>query len=358
MPSKERVSIAQLKVGILGIVALSCIGLIIFLLTGDMQWFKKEIPLHVFVSDAAGLTPGSPVRINGIQAGKVDKVELSGESNPQRIIRVDLLINEDMMRHVPNDSIASISSDNILGSTKFLEINKGVSREILTPGSMIKSADTRQFDALVQQGYNVLDSLQAILGKVQDIVGQIEVGKGTLGKLLVDESLYQSLQATVNQVQLLSTTLNSKTGTIGHLINDDALYGQIQGVVTKLDGMTQDLQQGKGSAGLFLKDPKIYNDLDRSVTELNTLLTNLNSGKGTLGELLKDDKIAHQLTATLDKVNGTIDKINSGQGTIGQLMVNPALYESTTGATQELHEFLKDFRANPKKFLSIKLHIF
>jgi phospholipid/cholesterol/gamma-HCH transport system substrate-binding protein len=39
-------------------------------------------------------------------------------------------------------------------------------------------------------------------------------------------------------------------------------------------------------------------------------------------------------------------------------MVNPALYDAATGSTRELHELLKDFRANPKKFLSIKLHVF
>jgi phospholipid/cholesterol/gamma-HCH transport system substrate-binding protein len=54
----------------------------------------------------------------------------------------------------------------------------------------------------------------------------------------------------------------------------------------------------------------------------------------------------------------TIDKINSGQGTIGQLMVNPQLYDSLNGTTRELHELLKDFRANPKKFLRIQLHLF
>jgi phospholipid/cholesterol/gamma-HCH transport system substrate-binding protein len=358
MPSKEKVSIAQLKVGILGIVALSCVALLIFLLTGNMEWFKKQIPLHVYTSDAAGLTPGAPVRINGIEAGKIDRVGLSGESNPQRIIKVDFKVDQDMMKQIPSDSIASISSDNLLGSTKFLQINKGTSPSLVQPDATIKSADTRQFDALIQQGYNVLDSLQVILAKVQDIVGQIEVGKGTLGKLLVDETLYNSLQATVNQVQLLATTLNSKTGTIGHLINDDALYAQIQGVVTKIDGITQDLQKGQGTAGLFLKDPKMYNDLDQSLAQLNTILTDLNAGKGTAGQLLKDDKIARQLSTTLDKVNLTIDKVNSGQGTIGQLLVNPALYDSATGSTRELHELLKDFRANPKKFLSIKLRIF
>jgi phospholipid/cholesterol/gamma-HCH transport system substrate-binding protein len=358
MPSKEKVNIAQLKVGILGIVALACVSLLIFLLTGDTEWFKKQIPLHVYTSDAAGLSPGSPVRINGIQAGKVDQVALSGDSSPQRVIRVDFKVDREMIKQIPVDSIASISSDNLLGSTKFLEINKGSSHELVQPDATVKSADTRQFDALIQQGYNVLDSLQVILGKVQDIVGQVEVGKGTIGKLLVDETLYNSLQATVNQVQLLATTLNSKTGTIGHLINDNALYEQIQGLVTRIDGITQGLQQGEGTAGKLLKDPKMYNDLDQSVAQLNTVLTNLNAGKGTAGQLLKDDKIARQLSSTLEKVNLTLDKVNSGQGTIGQLLVNPALYDSATGTTRELNGLLKDFRANPKKFLSIKLHIF
>ncbi|HEY3938308.1 MAG TPA: MlaD family protein [Bryobacteraceae bacterium] len=358
MPSKEKVNIAQLKVGILGIVALACVSLLIFLLTGNTEWFKKQIPLHVYTSDAAGLSPGSPVRINGIQAGKVDQVALSGDSSPQRVIRVDFKVDREMIKQIPVDSVASISSDNLLGSTKFLEINKGSSHELVQPDGTVKSADTRQFDALIQQGYNVLDSLQVILGKVQDIVGQVEVGKGTIGKLLVDETLYNSLQATVNQVQLLATTLNSKTGTIGHLINDNALYEQIQGLVTRIDSITQGLQQGEGTAGKLLKDPKMYNDLDQSVAQLNTVLTNLNAGKGTAGQLLKDDKIARQLSSTLEKVNLTLDKVNSGQGTIGQLLVNPALYDSATGTTRELNGLLKDFRANPKKFLSIKLHIF
>ncbi len=365
MASKEKVNWAELKVGILGLVALFFIVLLIFLLTGNMNWFQKKVPLHVYVSDAAGLGSGAPVRINGIQAGKVNTVGLSGDRNPTKVIKVDFEVDQDMLKQLPVDSIASISSDNLLGSSKFLEINKGTKPETLQAGATVKAADTREFDALVQQGYNVLDSMQAILGKVQDIVGQVENGKGTIGKLLVDETMYNSLQATVNQVQLLATTLNSKTGTLGHIINDNALYDQIQGVINRLDSITQGLQQGQGSAGLFLKDPKMYNDLDKAVTQLNGVLNDLNAGKGTAGQLLKDDKIAKQISSTLekvdvslDKVDVTIDKVNSGQGTIGQLLVNPALYDAANGTTRELHELLKDFRANPKKFLSIKLHIF
>jgi phospholipid/cholesterol/gamma-HCH transport system substrate-binding protein len=39
-------------------------------------------------------------------------------------------------------------------------------------------------------------------------------------------------------------------------------------------------------------------------------------------------------------------------------MVNPSLYDSLDGTTRELHGLLKDFRANPKKFLRIKLGLF
>src|SRR3954470_4800369 len=358
MPSKDKVGFAQLKVGVLAIVALACVTLIVFLLTGNASWFKKQIPLHVYTSDAAGLNPGSPVRINGIQAGSVKKVVLSGETNPQRIIRVDFVVDEEMRKQIPSDSIASISSDNLLGSTKFLQINKGTRPELIQPDTTVKSADTRQFDALIQQGYNVLDSLQVILGKVQDIVGQVEVGKGTIGKLLVDETLYTSLQATVNQVQMLTTNLNSKKGTIGALINDETLYNQVQGVVARIDALTADLQAGKGTAGLLLKDPKVYNQVDSSLEQINTLLTGINKGKGTLGQLVSNDKAARQLSDALDKVNVTLDKVNSGQGTIGQLLVNPQLYDSVNGTTRELHDLLRDFRANPKKFLSIKLKLF
>jgi phospholipid/cholesterol/gamma-HCH transport system substrate-binding protein len=358
MPSKEKVDWAQLRVGILGIIALFFVALLIFLLTGSTKWFKKQVTLHVYTSDAAGLTAGSPVRINGIGAGSVNSVELSGQTDPQRIIKVDFAVDEDMLKQIPNDSIAAIASDNLLGSTKFLQISKGKSPQPIQAGATLTASNTQEFQQLVQQGFGVLDSAQAILQKIEGIVGQVEVGKGTIGKLLVDETLYNSLQATVSQVQLLTTTLNSKTGTIGRLINDTALYDQVQTTIGRVDQIAQEIQQGQGTAGLILKDPKLYNDLDTSVKQLNTILSNLNAGKGTAGQLLNNDQIAKQISSTLNKINLTIDKVNSGQGTIGQLLVNPQLYDAATGTTRELHALLQDFRANPKKFLRIKLAVF
>ncbi|MGC2657538.1 MAG: MlaD family protein [Bryobacteraceae bacterium] len=358
MPSKEKVSIAQLKVGILGIVALFFIFLLVFLLTGNTNLFTKEVPLNTFTADASALTGGAPVRIAGILAGKVKSIALSGSNDPLRIVKIDFEVDQDRLKDIPVDSIVSIASDNLLGSSMYLNIKKGKSQETVKSGATLKSTPPLEINGFIERGNDVLDSVQAILAKVEDIVGQVEVGHGTIGKLLVDETLYKSLEDTVAQVQLLATTLNSRKGTLGMLVNDDQLYDQAKMLVSRIDTLTQGLQQGQGTAGMILKDPKMYNDLDASIVELKTILTNLNAGKGTAGLLLKDPRIANQVSGTIEKIDLTIDKINSGEGTVGQLLVNPRLYDEATGTTHELHELLKDFRANPKKFLRIQLHIF
>jgi len=98
--------------------------------------------------------------------------------------------------------------------------------------------------------------------------------------------------------------------------------------------------------------------LRAATTQFNQLLGELQAGKGTAGKLLKDEQMYNQINQLIAKVDGTLDKLNSGQGTLGQLMVNPQLYETLNGATGELHQLFKDMRANPKKFLSIRLTIF
>ena len=82
------------------------------------------------------------------------------------------------------------------------------------------------------------------------------------------------------------------------------------------------------------------------------------SGVRELGKLLKSDELHDQLKATIGRMDTLLDKINEGQGTLGQLLLNPALYESLDGTTRELQSLLKDFRANPKKFLRIRVGLF
>jgi phospholipid/cholesterol/gamma-HCH transport system substrate-binding protein len=122
--------------------------------------------------------------------------------------------------------------------------------------------------------------------------------------------------------------------------------------------MLADLDAGQGTAGRLLKDPALFDELQKSIGEVRTLIADVNAGKGTAGKLLKDESLYRRLDELVAKMNGTVDKINAGQGTIGQLMVNPQLFEAMTGATREFQSLARDMRANPKKFLTIRLTLF
>ncbi len=91
---------------------------------------------------------------------------------------------------------------------------------------------------------------------------------------------------------------------------------------------------------------------------MRLVLTGIQEGKGTAGKLLKSDELHTQIAGLIKRIDTTVEKLNTGQGTIGQLLVNPQLYESLNGVSKEMHGLMKDFRANPKKFLHIKLGLF
>lgn len=357
MPIQSKVKWARLRVGLLALAGMTILTILIFLITGHVNFFESKVLLYTYLSDAAALTVGAPVNLNGIPVGKVKNIALSGSKDPLRRVRIEMEVPEHVLQSIPVDSKSSISAANILG-TKYINISAGTSETTVRPGGEIPSLNTAEFENVVQQGYAVLTSLQGTVERVDRIIGMVEAGKGSIGKLLVDETLYNHFLAIVDEVKQLADALNSDHGTIGKLIYDPELYNDLRKTMSRVDDLVQGLQEGQGTAGKLLKDPTLYNELHKTIAQFNQIVEDINAGKGTAGKLLKSDDLHNQISQSLSKIDMMIDKINSGQGTIGQLLVNPQLYDNLNGATREMHLLMKDFRANPKKFLRIKLGLF
>jgi phospholipid/cholesterol/gamma-HCH transport system substrate-binding protein len=364
MAQASRARWAELRVGIMAAVALLLLGYLIILLSGTNGFFEGNSNLYTYIADSGDLAEGAPVRLNGIVIGKVRKIQLSGSNDPQRVIKLDLETQTKYLSAIPVDSVAQISAGNLLGS-KYINVTKGTAKDTIKPNGELKSADVAEFQDVVRQSYSAVAALQGILGKVDTLLTQIQSGEGTIGKFLVDPTLYDKAVGVVNEGNKLLTTLNSNKGTIGKVLNDDELYNDVRGTIGRMNNLMDGLNRGEGTAGKLLKDPALYNDtqatiadLRKSIGQLTQLVADLNAGKGTAGKLLKTDDLANQIHDTVARVDGLLDKINNGQGTLGQLLVNPSLYESLDGTTREMTGLLKDFRANPKKFLHIKLGLF
>ena len=306
-----------------------------------------------------GVAAGAPVNLNGIPLGKIKRITLSDSKtpDPNRVVRIDMEIPLGKLSAIPVDSVASISAANLLGS-KFINIKRGQSTTTVRPGAEIPAENTGEFEDLVKQGFATLSSMKKTIERLDNIVAFVENGQGSVGRLLRDETLYNNLLTIVNTVQQLANALNSDKGTLGKLIYDPELYNNVKGTLARVDGMVQGLERGEGTAGKLLKDPVLYNDLQKTSENFRKLTDDLNAGKGTAGKLLKNEDLHRQLQATIERIDVMLDKLNAGQGTLGQLLVNPQMYDNLNGATREMNLLMKDFRANPKKFLRIKLAIF
>jgi phospholipid/cholesterol/gamma-HCH transport system substrate-binding protein len=360
MPVASKAKWARLKVGLMTIVALAVLGALIFLMAGSKGLFKSKSPLYTFMGDSSAIADGAPVRLNGIYVGKVTKVTLSGLSDPGRVVKAEMQVDDEFLPSIPVDSLAKIAAENLLG-TKYINIKRGRSAQTVKAGDELKSFDTPELEDLFQQGYTSLGSLDSILKKLDGILNAVQVGQGTIGKLLVDETLYDKILAIANEGQKLTETLNSRDSSVGKLLHDDQLYEDVRGSVarinTLMDTFTRDYQS-QGTVRKLMKDPALYDDTRKTIADVRQLLAGLNEGQGTVGKLLKSDDLHDQLKATIGRLDTLLDKVNEGQGTLGQLLLNPALYESLDGTTRELQALLKDFRANPKKFLRIRVGLF
>jgi phospholipid/cholesterol/gamma-HCH transport system substrate-binding protein len=118
------------------------------------------------------------------------------------------------------------------------------------------------------------------------------------------------------------------------------------------------MQQGKGTAGKFLKDPSLYNNANDTIANLKKVTEDINAGKGTLGKLTKDEELAKKLDTTITKLSELTTELEAGQGTAGKLFKDDTLYNNANDMLVETKALVKGIRENPKKYLSIKLHIF
>ena len=358
MADRKKIRWSQLKIGIVAGTAFIILFVLVFLLTSNHSPFTHYALLRTYMDNAAGLPDGTEVRLNGIIIGFLETPRLTESHDPKRAVEFFMDVKPEFLPQIPEDSSVAIAASTLLGG-KVIDITKGVSPTPVKDGAELRSAQLgNDIPQLMGEMKVVLDSLQTIVVRVDNLLGGIEQGKGNIGKLLKDEELYDRLNGIAAEGQKLLGDVRTANGTLGKLIYDDTLYRDLDAPLKRVDSMIADLQGGQGTAGKLLKDPALYDEARQSLSEIHALLNQLNAGKGTAGKLIKDDQLYTHMDELVAKFNSTVDKINAGQGTLGQLAVNPALYDALTSATLEFQSLAKDMHANPKRFLSIRLGLF
>jgi phospholipid/cholesterol/gamma-HCH transport system substrate-binding protein len=360
LPSQQQLKWSQLRVGITVIFASLVLALLLFLMSGGISGlFSKRITLVSYFDNAEGLRPGAPVRLTGVDIGNVVKIVIVPDKDKQLTpVEVIMKVSTRYSFNLRRDTKTSLETAGVLGET-FMDMDS--SEAVLGPAQDGDTLPTRthpDFNEVVRSSQSTLQNMDALLKRADRILAFAESGKGSLGKLIYDPTLYDRLSQTVAELKQVVDEIAKGQGSLGQLINSNDAYTKFVATLDKINAVADDLQQGKGTAGKFLKDPTLYNNANDTVANLKKVSEGLNAGKGTAGKLLNDDELAKKIDTTMTKLAALTSELEAGQGTAGKFLKDESLYNNANQMLTESRDLLKAFRENPKKYLSIKLHIF
>jgi len=359
LPSQKQLKWSELRVGITVILASVVLGLLLLLMSGTTGLFTRKITLKSYFDNAGGLREGAPVRLSGVDIGNVVKIRIIPDKDKQLTpVEVTMKVSTQYLFNLRRDSFTSIDTAGVLGES-YLDIESSQAiGPVAQNGDTLPTRIHPDFNEVVRSSQSTLQNMDALLKRADRILAFAESGKGSLGKLIYDPTLYDRFSGTVSEFKGVVDQIARGEGSLGQLIGNDEAYNKVVAILDKLNGIADDLQQGKGSAGKLLKDPALYNNANETIANARKLTEDINAGKGTLGKLTKDEELARKLDNTITKLSSLATNLEAGQGTVGKLFKDESLYNNADKMLVESRDLVKAIRENPKKYLSIKLHIF
>ena len=345
MPRTRSLAMAELKLGIISVISLALAGLLIFAVGGG-GFFWQRYPLKAAFPNVATVKSGSPVRVAGITSGAVSQVTFNGTT-----VEVWLDVSKEVRPLITTESVAIIGSISLLGEGA-IDIMPASTGTPLADWAYIPTAPTPGSIAdLTERASGGLASGTALLNDMR-------TGRGTLGKLFTDETLYRDIDAMVRSAERVTTMVAKGEGTVGRLATNPALARDLEASVRDLRALTARIRNGEGSIGQLLTDPALSQSLTSAAGDMAAITRRLERGDGTAGRLLTDDGLyvrLDELTRGLDELTR---KLNSPEGTAGRLLEDDALYENMRDAVADVRLLIRDIRNDPKRYLNVKVSLF
>jgi phospholipid/cholesterol/gamma-HCH transport system substrate-binding protein len=358
MSQRKDIRWSQLKVGILALTGVVLVAATIFLVSGSGGFWVGKARLVTYTPDAGGLKTGAVVRLAGVDVGNVRGVAHSGRSAKAEAVEVLMDVRTDFLPSIRSDSEVFIAAEGLLGQ-RYINISMGSSAGTpVADGGVVPFHATPEFSELVGGSADLLNNVNVLIKRLDAVVGSIDQGQGTIGKLLKDDELYRRLNVALGSAESIIADVNAGKGTLGMLVKDEQFYRNVNDAVVKLGRVADRLENGEGTVAKLINDPALYNDARAMLASTRTMVSNINEGKGTLGKLATDDELHRRLNAAVANLDTVLVGIRNGDGTVGKLFKDPTLYSNLNAVSTEMKELMGDFRRDPKKFLTIQLKIF
>ncbi len=182
---------STIKLGVFISLGVAVLILGIYFIGEKQQIFKRTFRVSGVFRDVAGLQEGNNVRFSGINVGTVDNIRIASDSS----VRVEILIGEGTRQFIKKDAVASIGSEGLMGN-KILVITPGTGGQAeIANNDSVGTVQPINLDDLFTSLKTTIDNTNDITNDLARITGNIQAGKGTIGRLLMSQTVAQKFDS-------------------------------------------------------------------------------------------------------------------------------------------------------------------
>lgn len=295
----EKATTQKMRLGIFVIIGLMLFVLAIYFIGEKQKMFGETNKLSAIFNNVSGLQLGNNVRYSGINVGTVRGISMINDTT----IRVDMIIDKSVFKHIKKNAVATIGSDGLVGNM-IINITPGENSFLaVQPGDIIKSINRIRTDDILNT-LNVTNQNAALLTiDLLKITREITQGKGTVGLLINDTIMGSDLKQTMRYLKLTSkgttesvsklneliATLNNKDNVIG-VLKDTTVANKIKAIVGNLE--------------------RSSDKINKVVNNLNATIINVKDGKGALNYLSNDPELVRKIDSTMTNINQASFRLN------------------------------------------------
>lgn len=308
---------AEVRVGLVLILALVLLGAGIFMIGEKTRLFTPTTTVEVVLPEVQGLKEGAPVWLSGLVIGTVEKISFAHPLRSDRIV-VTLSLEADAARRLGQDAAVTIQTRGLLGE-KYVDISPGEQHGV--PKEPLQGQAPRGIDQIMERAYSAFERLAALAEK-------LEGGEGSLTRLVEDPALYDNLVRLTGRLQEVTTKVAEGDGSLARLLEDPTLYERFlafadrgQQAVAELESLAVTLKDPQGTIGRLAHDRALYDEglatlsqTRRSMVALEDMLARVQSPEGTLGRLITDDELHRALERTLRDFDALLRDLQENPG--------------------------------------------
>ncbi len=250
----------KIKLGVFVICVAAIAGLTLLLAGDNVNLFKKSRDYQAHFTNTSGLIEGAPVRIGGVEVGRVSKIKIAAPKGDLAIVATLSVDSPYFDLISPNASVA-LETQGLLGD-KFVSLYPGASAgtEALPEGSVIATREADNLAKMVEKSTVIMDQVSTTTKKIDEFAGGLPDSKVVAAAsedVMVSTRALRQIMSQIAAEDSMIAMLNdpeSKRMLRNSLASMESATAHLDSVAKKIDG-------GQGTLGALVNDRSMYEDM-------------------------------------------------------------------------------------------------